>query len=474
MTRVIRLPLLALCLLVVDVAAQQPAQRRCRLEILNVDREGAYDRFGENTNYFAGGNVRLRCIGQEVFLNADSIASIAGSVVQLFTDAQYRDDDVSIDADTLVYYRNTEILQARGNVEIVNKLNGSTLTGPWVDYLRAVRGVRDSAETTALSRPTVTYHVTRPPTDTIDPPPYVIVAEGMRARGSSNLNAWGDVTVDRDSLAGRGDSLQYVRSANDEVTLVGDPASLIRRGADSFDVRGRRVVLGLEGEALRQVKALGDGRIVGSTGEIIADSAALGFEDGQLVSTQAWDHGGTAQVLAGGYDVQGDSVAIDTPGERLRELRVFGNGMLIEQDSIEAATGDSLPPAADSLRVGAAPDSAAPPIRNTMRGQKLVVRFVDHDSSGTLISQLVDITATGSATSLFERMVQRNGRTSPSINYTRADTIIVMMRTGDTTGVLEVRAFGNVDGVQLEQESLRAARANQESPEGAARREESP
>lgn len=469
-----RLPLLALfCLVAADATAQQPAERRCRLQVLNVDREGAYDRFGENTNYFAGGNVRLRCIGQQVFLNADSMVSIAGSVIQLFTDAQYRDDDVSIDADTLTYYRNTEILQARGSVRILNKINGSTLEGPWVDYLRAVRSVRDSAETTALSRPTVTYNVTRAPGDTVEPAPYVIVADGMRARGSSNLNAWGDVTVDRDSLAGRGDSLHYVRGEHDEVSLVGDLASFVRRGADSFDVEGRRVVLGLQGEELREVKALGDGHIVGSTGEIIADSAALRFEDGLLVGTEAWDHGGTAQVLAGGYDVRGDSVAIDTPGERLRELRVFGDGVLVESDSAQAVPADSLSPAADSAGIAARSDSAATPIRNTMHGQRLVVRFADHDSLGTLISQLVDITAIGSATSLFRRMIERNGRTSPSINYTRADTIVIVMRTGDSTGVLEVRAFGNVDGLQLEQESLRGAQAPT-SQDGVARREELP
>lgn len=471
------MPLIALICVSVAAAAQQPAARRCQLEILNVDREGAYDRFGENTNYFAGGNVRMRCVGQQVFLNADSVASIAGSVVQLFTDAQYRDDDIDIDADTLTYYRTTEILQARGNVRIVNKLNNSTLAGPWVDYMRAVRGVRDSAETTALSRPTVTYHVARAAADSVDPSPYVIVADGMRGRGSSNLNAWGDVTVDRDSLAGRGDSLHYSQSDKEEVTLVGELASLVRRGADSFDVRGRHVVLGLQGEELRVVKALGSGHILGSTGEIIADSASLEFEDGQLVATRAWDHSATAQVLAGGYDIRGDSVAIDTPGERLSELRVFGNGRLVELDGDSDTSGtgpiDSPAPEVDTLAAVPVSDSAAAPIRNTMQGHRLVVRFTDHDSLGTLISQLVDITAIGSATSLFERMVERDGRISPSINYTRADTIVIVMRTGDSTGVQEVRAFGNVDGLQLEQESLRRRSTTMPVP-GAARREETP
>ncbi|HRP08892.1 MAG TPA: hypothetical protein PLL69_10435, partial [Gemmatimonadales bacterium] len=48
---------------------------------------------------------------------------------------------------------------------------------------------------------------------------------------------------------------------------------------------------------------------------------------------------------------------------------------------------------------------------------------------------------------------------SPTINYTRADTIIVVMQTGDSVKVLEMRAFGSVDGIQLEQESLQRRRS---------------
>ena len=427
--------------------AQRPAPRRCVLELIRADREGGGDQVMlGNTNYYAGGNVKLRCARQQVFLDGDSVASIGGQFIQVITRAEYRDEDVTISADTLTYRKPSELLEARGAVKIVNKRNGSTLEGPYVDYYRAVTGIRNEAESTALQRPTVTYHVARAAGDTVDPSPYVIVADGLKGYGSNRLTGWGNVTVDRDSLAGRGDSLLYVSGPTDDVTLVGNPATLKRAGADSFSVAGRHVVLGLQGESLRRVRALGQGHILGGTGEIIADSAALEFEDGKLVATRAWDRAAGARVLAQGYDITGDSVAIDTPGERLRELRVFGNGRLIEPD-------DSVSLPVDTAAVAA--DSTEAPIQNVMTGNRITARFVDHDSAGTVLTQLVDITAIGSATSLFSRDVQREGRTTPSINYTRADTIVVVMRTGDSTGVLEVRAFGNVDGMQLEQESLR-------------------
>lgn len=435
-----------------ELGAQRPAARRCLLEVLNVDREGArYAEIANNESYYAAGSVRMRCRGQEVFLSGDSVESIGGSWIRLIGNAQYRDADVTIDGDTLTYKKSNELLEARISVKIVNKTNGSTLEGPYVDYYRAVRGVRDTAESTALGRPTVTYQVPRTAGDSVDPSPYVIVADALKGFGEDRLIGWGNVTVDRDSLAGRGDSLLYVSGTNEEVTLVGAPATLKRAGADSFTVAGRHVVLGLQGEELRRVRALGQGHILGGAGEIIADSAALEFEDGELVATRAWDRVAGARVIAEGYDITGDSVAIDTPAERLRELRVFGNGRLVEPDD------STLVPVVDTA---AAADSTDAPVRNTMTGNRLTARFVDHDSAGTVLTRLVDITAIGNATSLFSRDVQRDGRTSPSINYTRADTILVVMRIGDSTGVLEVRAFGHVDGMQLEQESLRRRAAN--------------
>lgn len=432
--------------------AQRPAPRRCAIVLISADREGGGDQpIPGSNNYYAGGNVKLRCQNQQVFLEGDSVASIGGQFMQVITRAQYRDEDVTIDSDTLTYLKGSEVLQARGAVKIVNKRNGSTLEGPYVDYYRAVTGVRDSAESTALQRPTVTYHVPRAAGDSVDPSPYVIVADGLKGYGSNRLTGWGSVTVDRDSLAGRGDSLLYVSGPTDDVTLVGAPATLKRSGADSFSVAGRHVVLGLQGEELRRVRALGQGHILGGTGEIIADSTALEFEDGKLVATRAWDRAAGARVLAQGYDITGDSVAIDTPGEQLRELRVFGNGRLVGPD-------DSVALTVDTTAVSADPADA--PIQNVMTGNRITARFVDHDSAGTVLTQLADITAIGSATSLFSREVEREGRTSPSINYTRADTIVVVMRTGDSTGVLEVRAFGNVDGMQLEQESIRRQAAS--------------
>jgi len=48
----------------------------------------------------------------------------------------------------------------------------------------------------------------------------------------------------------------------------------------------------------------------------------------------------------------------------------------------------------------------------------------------------------------------KDGKRSPSINYTRADTILMQMRQGDSSGVSAVQAYGHVLGLQQETASL--------------------
>ncbi len=89
--------------------AQRPAARRCALELIRADREGGGDQMMlGNTNYYAGGNVKLRCARQQVFLDGDSVASIGGQFIQVITRAEYRDEDVTISADTLTYRKPRE------------------------------------------------------------------------------------------------------------------------------------------------------------------------------------------------------------------------------------------------------------------------------------------------------------------------------------------------------------------------------
>ncbi|MBA2290947.1 MAG: hypothetical protein H0W15_00675, partial [Gemmatimonadales bacterium] len=212
-----------------------------------------------------------------------------------------------------------------------------------------------------------------------------------------------------------------------------------------------------------------------------ADSISIMLDSGKVSTTSAWDRAAGAVVRNGGYDIGGDSVWISSPGERLREIRVFGDGII--RSPFDSTTIDTaaVQPVVDSILTDSTTadsttsSTADDHERDTLWGERIIAAFHDVDSAGTTISRLQQITAIGTAASLFSRQVERSGTTSPSITYTRADTIVIVMRTDDTTGVLEVRARRGaqpVDGVQLERASLR--RPAPPVPTGGARREDGP
>ncbi len=475
MTR--RLLTIAMLGSVVPLAAQQG--RRCRIVVENVDREGAISEpFAGYVNYFAGGDVRLRCDGQDVRLAGDSLISLNSDVIYLFKNASYRDASIDLKADSLVYSKQSERVEARGAVTVRNLKTGSTITGPHLDYLRAVQGMRDSAEVIALERPTVRYLPSRAVGDTADPQPYVVVADRLRGVGSSRLWGGGTVTIDRGSLSGRADSLTYLAGSTGDVELTGIAtlATVRDTASDSLLVEGTKVTLGLAADDLRSVRAYGSGHVNSRSADIRADSIAITLDSGKVAATAAWDRTNRALVRNEGYDIRGDSIWISSPDEKLREIRVFGRGVLQNPlDSADAAADALRPVLPDSLT----PDSTAvdsltpaPRERDTLWGHRIIAAFRELDSAGTTVTRLQQIEAVGSAASLFSRDVTRGGVTAPSITYTTADTIVIVMREGDSTGVSEVRARRGaepVHGVQLEAASIRRTRS---STDGAARREE--
>ena len=122
-----------------------------------MDRQGAVNETPSGTNYFAGGNVRLRCRGTQISMQSDSVAAYGGPVVQFIGNVKYRDSTITMDADHGTYYKNGERWEARGRVQTRNLTTGSSLAGPSLDYYRVVKGVRDTLEMYAVGRPRINY-----------------------------------------------------------------------------------------------------------------------------------------------------------------------------------------------------------------------------------------------------------------------------------------------------------------------------
>ena len=452
MTRSIALALFGATALAAMPPVRPAPPSRCFIVVLNVDREAIKkELFNDKTNitYDAGGHVRLRCRDQQVFLGADSISARSGEHVWLFGHAVYSDSTYRFAADSMLYNLPREKLEARGNVNVLDKSAGSTLTGPWVDYWRQAKGVNDSARVEALLRPTVKYYVKPSPGETPRQTPYTIVAAHLKGFGQSRLTADSAVTLDRDSLHARSDSITVDRGKPaTSVQLLGKPATVRRAGADSFGVTGRDIRFRLEDDKLRELRSYIDASVTRAKTLVTGDTVAMSFVAEKLGLTLAWNRKTGATIRSEGYDVIGDSLAVETPGEVLREIRVFGHGQIQNPRDTTVRTVALLPGAVPK------PDT----LRNTLWGERILARFDQVDSAATQVTRLRVLDAYGKpplqARSLFTRMVSGKNGLSPSTNYTRADTILMKMKGGDSSGVAAVQAYGHVYGIQQEALSL--------------------
>jgi hypothetical protein len=420
---------------------------RCVFQIDNVDRQGSVNETARGTNYFAGGNVRLSCRGQQLTMQSDSVAAYGGDVVQFIGNVKYRDSTLTMDADRGTYYKNGERWEARGRVVTRNLRNGSTLTGPALDYFRVVKGVRDTMEMFSTGRPRIQYTTTTPGAKPGEP--YIIVANRVRMKGSDRLWGAGKVTIDRSDFAAKSDSLRLDTGKGDG-TLVGGNPVMRGLGRDSFNLSGRRLDLTLDQRELTYVTAKGNGHAVSKEWDLVADTIGVDLNNRKLEQTLAWGDSIRPYANSPAYAMRADSLALDTPGQQLKEVRGFGTAWL-----------------------GGTIDSASKQ-RDWIRGDTVVATFVQRDSAGTTRPALNRIVAKKAAQSYH---VEANARypARPSINYARGDVIVMTMSKTAGRGVDRVDIRGQVDGIQLEasetpiQPDSAAARADSTPPPGGGR-----
>ena len=419
---------LALALAPAGRPGDAQAQDRCTLQIDNVDRQGIALETPQGTNYFAGGNVRLSCRGTKIRMRSDSVAAYGGNIVHFIGRVHYEDSSLVMDADRGTYYRASEQWEARGRVKTRNLNSGSTLAGPSLDYFRSVKGVRDTAEMYAVTRPRIEYVTKDSAGQTTDP--YVIVADRVRIRGDDQLWAGGNVTIDRTDFAARGDSLRLDTGTADDGTLTGTRPELHGLGTDTFDIAGRRIDFKLDDRDLTYLVATDSARAVQREWTLVADTIALDVNHREVELTLAWGDSLRAHALSPKREIRSDSLALESPGGVLNEARAFGKAWL-----------------------GGETDSASAE-REWLAGDTVVARFaprdsVASDSVGTTRTVLTSIRATGAARSLTVEPQETRPK-QPTINYARGDAIVVTMKSDGSEEVDEVRIRGQVDGVQIE------------------------
>lgn len=407
-------------------AAAQARGDRCRVQLVFANDSGGV--LGQS--YFASGGVRLRCAGQNITMDTDSVLAHPNGDVEFHGYMRYRDSSVAIDARRAYYRKATETWEARGDVLVRDLETGSTIRGPTIDYLRPAGGVRDSSEVYAVGRPRVEY-LEADSAGAARPEPYIIVGDRLRSRGKALVWAGGRVEIDRSDLSARGDSMALDTGAGDRGTLIGQPR-FHGLGADSFALSGSRIDFTLEARKIRSVLATGRGRLERSEWELIGDTIGLDVQDREVQRITAWGDSLRPDGKSDRYAVRADSVVFDTPDEVLSAIRAFGRAWVA--GLVDSASGERDWLAGDTVLAEFTPRPDAPA-----------------DSAASSLSRL---SARAGARSFRRTDPERPGG-RPALAYATGDAITITMRPGGEEKVERVDVIGRVQGVQLDPEGGR-------------------
>lgn len=411
--------------LLAAITARAHAQNQpCRIDIEHVGRQAVRTQVTPQTeNIFAGGDIRLRCRGQNVRMWTDSIAWYQGQVLQFIGNFRYEDQTAKITSEFATYIKTQEKWEARGNVVYLNIHDNSRLEGPYVDYYRKVAGVRDLEDVYAEQRPRLELPVNDSGRGT---EPYIVLADRLRMRGQTLMWAGGTVTIDRSDIRGRGDSLTLVTGKEGTGTLLGH-ASMEKMAEDSFALRGKRIDLTMASRELTSVTGRDSASVVSRDLDLRAANVRLRLENRKVIQTFAWGKDPAPVALTTDYQLKGDSLAVDTPEQVLKEFRSFGHAW-----------------------VGFRPDTVKGE-RDWLSGDTVTAEFATIPGQQGPKKSAVQKLEARSGAAAFYRVASVNTKTLlPSINYSKADRIVLLMTPGDSVKVDRVEMTGKVFGVQLE------------------------
>ncbi|MGE5801781.1 MAG: hypothetical protein ACM358_05955 [Gemmatimonadota bacterium] len=217
-------PLIATLLLLQARDTTGGGGRPCQVAVDSVGHYSETTNAANEKTLNGGGGVLAHCVGTSTTISADSFAHYGAlGRLDLIGRVQIRDTGFALDARLARYYLREGRLEAHNDVVAVNRVTGSVLRGPNLNYWRAVPGVRDTVELYATQRPTVEYRQ-RQAGDTAANEPYIIVSDRLRMKGDDRVWAGGKVTIDRSDFAARSDSMMMDQTRGVGVLIGGTPS----------------------------------------------------------------------------------------------------------------------------------------------------------------------------------------------------------------------------------------------------------
>jgi hypothetical protein len=377
-------------------------------------------------NSFIGGGVIAHCRGQNNTITSDSAEFYdALNMLYMIDHVHYREPRISVDADHMTYYVSEGRLVAEGSVYAIVP-NGSTMRGPWAEYLRVLPGIRTESRLTAVQRPHL--HLIQQDSAQQDS---ARVAHGPalpfpRADTTSTDTAG----IDADQIVMQGDSLVYAshhvitvrtdaRTVSDSAMfdnarefsrLLQQPMITGTQGAHPFTLRGKVIDLFSANHELQRVFAMAEGDAVSQDLHLVADTIDLRLIDKQLARAYAWSAPGgkeRAHATTPVRDMLADSIDVRMPAQVVHQM-----------NAVRRAYGTSMP---DSTKIRSTE-------RDWIKGDTIFAWFDTtqaRPAAGNSEPAVTRMLSSGDARSYYQMPPKDTSLRRPALNYSRGRTITI-------------------------------------------------
>jgi hypothetical protein len=394
-------------------------------------------------NVYTGGNVVARCPAQNQVLRSDSLESYGDEGRTVFIGhVDYRDPRLKLKSDFLTYYQREERILATQDV-VATLPSGSTLTGPQIEFFRAVPGVRQQQSATAIGRPTINLvqrdSLGRPQ------PPVKITANTVYLQGDSIVSAVGQVVVVRPELTAVGDSL-YADAGSGLLRMMRQPRITGTKGRP-FTLVGETIDLRTNNRKLERVLAKNAAQAHSEDLDLKSDTIDLRVADDLLQQAIVWGKS-RAHATSPTQSIVADSINVIMPAQHVRELH-----------ALRGAVAEAMP---DTTKYKTKE-------KDRLTGDTIVAYFDSVPPRDTTTRPQIRLTvATGHATSLQHIAPQDTSLCVPAISYVTGRVITAHFDSAKVTTV-EISDKEGATGVLLQPDSTaEGARCHAASVAGAA------
>lgn len=398
-----------------DFSESPPESRVLALKQAN----GAY-------HTFIGGGVVARCQGETAVIRADSAEHFeTTNVLYLIGNVRYDEPTkLQFTSRRATYYTAEERLIADSAVTATQLKTGSSLYGLQIEYLRAVPGKREAARMTAPFRPTV--RLEERDKGTAAGPPVILMANIIVDDADSLLYAVGDVDINRAEINARADSGAFDKGTS-RSRLIRNASIVSRDQKQPYRLTADTIDLFNKERALDRVLASSNGRVTNKDILLTGERIDMRLVESKLERAFAWG-GKRAKATTPEQEVESDSLFIEMPAQRVREIHAIGRAQ---------ATGTP-----DSLRIRTTE-------RDIMRGDTILASFDSMATPGDTANRprIRQVNAVGNATSLYHVATNKGRNGPPALNYVRGATITVSFDSGQVR-VVDVDSAAS--GVYLE------------------------